>query len=128
MDSSPSSDPVDPDYKALLIEALARSEAMERMVGDFASPFYAKDVYDLGMAIQHMRYMHAEEPQWVELEDDPFYVLWDEETINDMEAAVEARTSELLARSRADIVAYHERKGDKDWRPWWRTTPMNFPT
>lgn len=119
------------EQEALLIEALARLEALDHMVGDFGGPFHVEELEDMVHSVTWIGAMHSEPPDWERLEDpldanadddgvDPLNDLWDD---------VEARAIVLRDRLRREHVAYHERAEkshprEKKWRPWWRT---NWP-
>lgn len=114
----------EPDYKALLIEALARLEALDMLPGDPGGPFYVRDAGDLMMAMRWISAVRTDPPSWSDYSElDPLSAVQDLA----MTEAVDARASVLLDRIHAEMFRYYERVAKvaperaAKWRPWWRT-------
>jgi hypothetical protein len=111
---------------ALLVEALARLEALDMLPGDPGGPFYCKDADDLAMAMRWIGPMHSDPPDW-ERDDDPLEAAWDWDKNPVMWQSVRDRADELLKRIRQEMFNYYGRVAKVNperaakWRPWWRT-------
>lgn len=108
-------------YRALLVEALARLEALDRMMGDFGGPFHPHEIEDVVHSVQWINAVHSSPPDWEE-ESDP---LASENGLEDVWADAEDRSRVLVGRLREELVSYH---GRTPWRPYWRTTPSSGGT
>jgi hypothetical protein len=116
--------PTEPDYKALLIEALARLEALDMLPGDPGGPFYCRDADDLAMAMRWISAVRTDPPSWSDHSElDPLSAVQDLE----MTREVDERALLLLDRMRKELFHYYERVAKVSperaakWRPWWRT-------
>lgn len=110
--------------RELLIEALARLEALDMLPGDPGGPFYVRDAGDLMMSMRWISAVRTDPPTWDD-DGDPLEAAWDWEKDEATWKLVSDRADELLKRIRRELVAYHERvkasNPTHSWRPWWRT-------
>lgn len=106
----------EPDYRALLIEALARLQALDMLPGDPGGPFHVRDVNDLEMTMRWIEPVRTDPPSWGGDEPDPLIEWADVDTSEE----IDARAMALLSRLREHLTDYHRRRGDAGWRGWWR--------
>lgn len=87
----------------LLIEALARLEAIDMVLGDPGGPRHPKDYWDTERLVRWVAPLHSDPPDW-EHETDPLI-----EALDAHSDAVTARSLELRRRVRAEDERYQAR-------------------
>lgn len=110
--------------RELLIEALARLEALDTLPGDPGGPFYCRDADDLAMTMRWIKCVRTDPPSWHDDEHDPLDQ-WRDSIGDELDIKIIDRAWLYVLRLREQLADYHERRRTSnpmhEWRPWWRT-------